>query len=236
MDYRFIIMTRFTRLTARSYQNTDEYKWSWELVTSITPAAMELTGLTVMESIPGPGQRWRRPPNVKETDGWDITVTTNAVDQSDTFTIIVSQPVTSTVHVTSDPYLKDTDFDGLSDFEEWQFGTNPRLIDTDGDGLTDLREINLGTDIANFDTDGDGLDEGAELTFGSDPGQAIPTSMGFLTSRSGSSAPTHGWPIPMAMGCQTWRSGCTELPCSGWIAIRIGCRPIWRKPWGPIPG
>jgi hypothetical protein len=73
------------------------------------------------------------------------------------------------IHVTSDPWLVDTEFDGLSDYEEFTLRSNPRDGDTDGDGLTDFVERELGTNITNYDTDGDGLDDGTEITFGSDP-------------------------------------------------------------------
>jgi hypothetical protein len=45
-------------------------------------------------------------------------------------------------HVTSDPHLKDTDGDGLTDLEEFSFlaGLDPRSSDSDGDGLTDCQE------------------------------------------------------------------------------------------------
>lgn len=42
---------------------------------------------------------------------------------------------------TSDPLLIDTDTDGLTDEEEFQFGTNPNLADTDADGISDLLEV-----------------------------------------------------------------------------------------------
>ncbi len=40
----------------------------------------------------------------------------------------------------------DKDNDGLTNYQEWQEGTNPTLADTDGDGHNDLKEINNGTD------------------------------------------------------------------------------------------
>lgn len=45
------------------------------------------------------------------------------------------------VHMTSDPTLKDTDGDGLTDNQELLARTNPREVDTDGDGLTDCQEL-----------------------------------------------------------------------------------------------
>jgi len=75
-----------------------------------------------------------------ERDGWVIGVT------------YVGKNVSEAVNVTSDPHKKDTDGDGLTDFQEWSSSvggcvTNPREKDTDGDGLTDYEEIMFyGTD------------------------------------------------------------------------------------------
>ncbi len=65
---------------------------------------------------------------------------------------------------------EDFDGDGLTDLEEYQYGTDPTNRDTDEDGLTDARELNVyGTDPLNPDTDGDGLDDGTEITWNTDP-------------------------------------------------------------------
>lgn len=98
--------------------------------------------------------------DINEAIGWDV----NFTDANGTHTI----------HVTSDPKLMDTDSDGLTDLEEWNWFTNssnPRAEDTDGDGVTDLVELLWDYDLLSYDTDGDGLDDGAELTFNSDPKQ-----------------------------------------------------------------
>ena len=57
-----------------------------------------------------------------------------------------------------DPDVPDTDFDGLSDWEEiFLYGTDPRNADTDGDGLLDGEEVFLyGTDPLVPDTLGTG--------------------------------------------------------------------------------
>jgi len=79
-------------------------------------------------------------PDSIEKEGWSIYVTH------------VGENISSEVHVTSSTHKKDTDGDGLTDFQEWSssFGgcvTNPREKDTDGDGLTDYEEIMVyGTD------------------------------------------------------------------------------------------
>lgn len=78
----------------------------------------------------------------------------------------------------------DPDGDGLTNFQEFQLGTDPRYadedgmpdvweiahglnplvndanLDADGDGLTNLEEYRLGTDPQNPDSDGDGISDG----------------------------------------------------------------------------
>lgn len=50
----------------------------------------------------------------------------------------------------TDPQRVDTDFDGLSDFQEIrQYLTSPILVDSDGDGAWDGEEVRAGTDPAN---------------------------------------------------------------------------------------
>lgn len=68
----------------------------------------------------------------------------------------------------------DLDGDGLTDFEEYESGTNPASADTDGDGLPDAWEIDNGLDPldasdAALDPDGDGLSNLAEFNAGTDP-------------------------------------------------------------------
>ncbi len=83
--------------------------------------------------------------------------------------------------VSSNPWKKDTDGDGLSDDVEYTIGTDPRDSDTDndglndlsdpyptkydydGDGLSDKKELDIGTSLDKSDTDGDGLSDGEEV-------------------------------------------------------------------------
>ena len=51
-------------------------------------------------------------------------------------------------------------------------GTDPFLADTDGDGLLDGAEVVCGTDPLSYDMDGDGMPDGWEVAFGFDPGDA----------------------------------------------------------------
>ena len=96
--------------------------------------------------------------NTVENTGWDVT-----------FTNVTS---TYTIHVTSDPLMNDTDFDGLNDYQEYNMTTNPRDPDTDDDGLSDFEEwrgFSPKTNLKHFDTDLDWLPDGTEITYGSDP-------------------------------------------------------------------
>lgn len=68
-----------------------------------------------------------------------------------------------TIKFTSNPLTNDTDSDELLDFDEKSYGTNATNPDTDGDGLFDGIEILKGADPFNPDTDGDGLFDGEEV-------------------------------------------------------------------------
>jgi len=71
--------------------------------------------------------------------------------------------------VNSSIYLADSDFDTISDYDEWLLGSNPQSVDTDEDGVLDPDELRLGLNIIHFDSDLDTLDDGTELSFGSNP-------------------------------------------------------------------
>jgi hypothetical protein len=51
----------------------------------------------------------------------------------------------------------DNDGDGLTDYEEWVYGSDPHNTDTTGDGLTDYETVLYGLDPSVADTHGDGL-------------------------------------------------------------------------------
>ena len=71
----------------------------------------------------------------------------------------VATPVTRTVNVVLNP-TGDEDNDGLNNTEEANLGTNPYLRDTDSDGVNDLREVGDQTDPldpASFDSLSQGL-------------------------------------------------------------------------------
>ncbi len=92
--------------------------------------------------------------NLQEIVGWNTTFRCNPW---------------VTLAVNSSPMLRDTDFDGLSDKQEFELKTHPWDPDTDKDGLSDLTELNLGTDPLNYDTDDDGLNDSIEILIGSNP-------------------------------------------------------------------
>ncbi|MFA6528525.1 MAG: Ig-like domain-containing protein [Candidatus Gracilibacteria bacterium] len=66
----------------------------------------------------------------------------------------------------------DTDNDGLTNAEEYTYGSNPTVNDTDGDGLSDYIEIKgLNTNPNSWDTDGDGLSDAKEVFTETSPTQ-----------------------------------------------------------------
>lgn len=64
----------------------------------------------------------------------------------------------------------DNDQDGLSNYEEYQLGTDPLRADSDFDGLTDGDETNVyTTDPLKEDTDEDSVSDGDEVALGLNP-------------------------------------------------------------------
>lgn len=99
-----------------------------------------------------------------DTDGDGLS---DAAEQRG-WTVVVRRAdgTTTTITVTSDPYLADTDGDGLGDLDERTYLTNPRSTDTDGDQLTDYWELNyVYSDPNDQDSDSDGLNDGLEWWF-----------------------------------------------------------------------
>jgi hypothetical protein len=69
---------------------------------------------------------------------------------------------------------RDSDGDGLSNFQEFLHGTDPSNPDSDGGGAPDGWEVSFGLDPTNraddyLDTDGDGWDNYREYIAGTDP-------------------------------------------------------------------
>lgn len=64
----------------------------------------------------------------------------------------------------------DSDGDGLTDAEELILGTDPHNPDTDYDGLSDYDEVRVyGTNPLHPDTDGDQMADGYEVQLGRNP-------------------------------------------------------------------
>ena len=72
----------------------------------------------------------------------------------------------------TDPFKKDTDDDGTSDYEEiFVYGTNPLKSDTDDDGVDDYKEVFMyKTNPLKADSDEDGIPDGGEVfKYGTNP-------------------------------------------------------------------
>jgi len=71
------------------------------------------------------------------------------------------------------PGFSDLDGDGLPNKEERRLGTDPQRVDTDFDGLSDFQEVRqyLSSPIL-LDSDGDGAWDGEEVAAGTDPTDA----------------------------------------------------------------
>lgn len=106
----------------------------------------------------------------EETRGWEVTIklataqTTTTTNPDGTTTTNTS--LTSTRQVTSSPDSKDTDGDGLTDYEEKALVLDARDNDTDDDQLTDWGEFNrIFSDPTAQDTDRDTMFDGLEVNF-----------------------------------------------------------------------
>lgn len=64
---------------------------------------------------------------------------------------------------------KDPDGDGLTNLQEYIYGTDPLCYDTDGDGISDGDEIEIGTNPLLKDSDNDGTNDLDEIKRGTDP-------------------------------------------------------------------
>lgn len=87
---------------------------------------------------------------------------------------------------------EDTDGDGIKNIDEIKYGTNPAMKDTDYDRLSDYEEIfKYKTDPLKEDTDGDGVSDGNEILYGTDPLKADQ----FFTSEENLGEPTSDFPV-----------------------------------------
>ncbi|MGA0900414.1 MAG: binary toxin-like calcium binding domain-containing protein [Luteolibacter sp.] len=175
-----------------------QYRWVDE-----TGRYFDDNGLSVGSPLNQVSAAWTpgQPSNAGNADGlvlrsdydWEMAPLVNR------YSYIIEYPV-------SDPTLRDTDNDSLTeygseftDFEEIQIGANPGRIDTDGDGITDPLEVygyswnaSASTFIRNsisgstsnpllVDSDGDGIDDDDEVRlYGTNP-QLLDTDNDGLT-------------------------------------------------------
>lgn len=73
-------------------------------------------------------------------------------------------------NLSQNPQDDHPDYDGIDNISEYRYGSSPLLKDTDGDGLTDYEEIvTYGTNPTLIDTDEDSYSDGDEVADGSDP-------------------------------------------------------------------
>jgi alpha-tubulin suppressor-like RCC1 family protein len=73
-----------------------------------------------------------------------------------------SIPTGVELRVGTDPFLRDTNGDGLDDAAALRTGRPPVATDTDGDGLSNAAELAAGTDPLIPDSDGDGVIDGLD--------------------------------------------------------------------------
>ena len=113
----------------------------------------------------------------------------------------------------TEPFVADTDGDGLSDgFELSTSLTDPLTADTDndgvtdgaedpdGDGLTHIEEAAIGTDPRDQDTDNDGFSDGFEVLQGSDPLSAASTPLVSVSLAAAQYLPTGELPARSTVG------------------------------------
>jgi len=83
--------------------------------------------------------------------------------------LVPGEPSTVSTEEETGATAPDADFDGLSDADEADYGTDPENPDSDDDGLDDGDEVERGTDPLDPDSDGDGLRDGDEILLGTNP-------------------------------------------------------------------
>ena len=91
----------------------------------------------------------------------------------------------------------DSDGDGLNDFEEVvTWSTDPNNTDSDADSLSDFDEVTVHlTNPNNPDSDGDGVSDDGEIAIGTDPNDpdSTPQPIGYLTESFESGSLPSGW-------------------------------------------
>lgn len=99
-----------------------------------------------------------------------ISITYTPVDlDSDADGLLDDWELTHFGNLTSSTGAADEDTDGLSNSEEYTYGSNPNNADSDADGIEDGVEVSLGTNPSSGDSDGDGDSDADEIMYGSNP-------------------------------------------------------------------
>lgn len=105
-----------------------------------------------------------------------ISITYTPVDlDSDADGLLDDWELTHFGNLTSSTGAADEDTDGLSNSEEYTYGSNPNNADSDADGIEDGVEVSLGTNPNSSDSDGDGDSDADEILYGSDPSLSTDT-------------------------------------------------------------
>ncbi|MDJ1420789.1 MAG: VWA domain-containing protein [Candidatus Methanoperedens sp.] len=100
----------------------------------------------------GLGNWYFTDPNDPDTDG-------DGLSDGEEAGVLVEVNGKRYFNIISKPTLVDSDYDGIADSDEEEFGTSPLNPDYDKDGLKDGFELEIGTDPLIADTDYDGFDD-----------------------------------------------------------------------------
>lgn len=113
--------------------------------------------------------------NKADTDGDGLT------DYEEVFITFTDALVVDTDENGTADGEEDFDSDGLNNLQECKYRTNPFIADTDNDGLSDYDEINVHfTNPLSADTDDDGMQDRLEIEYGMAPGNPDTLNDGIL--------------------------------------------------------
>ncbi|MBL8128377.1 MAG: hypothetical protein JNM64_12110 [Chloroflexia bacterium] len=135
------------------------------------------------------------------------------------------------LEIETDPFLADTDGDGLADGDETDvYGTEPQLADTDDDGLDDQEEVAVVfTNPFLADTDGDGVGDADEVTAQTNPLDMLSLPPTATPEPTATPQPT-ATPLPTATPSPT--PTLTPTPLSSPVAP--AATPTWSSAATPV--